>query len=833
MIRKRPSCITLLPVIAQLLVSCATKETCQRFDASAYGKRTSPRIVADAPGNEDVNGFLPDEVFIKTRTQTFCSTHQFCLVDGRIYFKRLPPEGDGDKWRLLLKTGLPRSDENGFVAPKRIAEISADADALFALSDEGRLYRVYFGIKNLNPSLAWKDAFGWPFVSPIELNDLVSDKIAWSLGARRDQVLWYDDPNGNQHHFGTMGIETLYFLRGDGQEIRYADTGLPSDFSHGLLGPERGSFIARGLSASASTVFVIDDAGVAYTRLADFDTLGCDPMFFKYTYEKEHYGLAGSDYRSNFTPWALPNEPWRRQPPVPLTGAARLASRITILQTGQGNAARELRIAGLSPEGKTGFYRKMIFDDGWTFRQAPLALASTDFLDDDAVASGSGARGARRERSYRGALYEGTRAEEDLSFEIPDFPMAEGDCTLTIRRGAETASFVIHPVEVWTYLKRYDPGLDGTPRLFHVTMKLPETRFSGVSSAFRKRLEALLGPLDSVLFSSRLEATDRYLYLELGKDQPEPRYVFLTADGVPALDKDLVRKSLSYSDRLVGRYLDEELLISSAGELSIRNRSKIERVIELNERYRGEVVAELELFRSYRDSAGLSRWGYGAVDLLTSVTFLDQIDFPKIKTMTSYGDRIMEANDKSYADMAEAREWIYSKIIELLDLRIAEYKRVIAAFDADSITAGLSLRFREDFTGYFDLIGIPLSIDGVNPSNKGRYASLRAMPEMPLFPGFILTMDTPKKKDPDATSSILVELEDAAKVSFALDGNPERSRPFRVRIVLHAMTPGGELTQAKDDRRGYLEWDGSVLRIWRERPFFIKQLIFTSRPTGE
>lgn len=818
--------------LASILFSCSTSASRERFDDSDFNAKAGVSGLFQTPANEDVNGFLPDEVLIKTRTQTFCVGYQFCLVDGRIYYKRLPPEGSGEKWRLLSKTGLPHSTVIRFVAPGRIVEISADADALFAISDSGRLYRCYFDVRTTGPSPSWTDAFGWPDVSPLELNDLVAGNRGWSLGTRRNHVLWYDDPNGNQHHFGTMGIETLYFLGSDGQGLRYADTGLPSDFSHGLLGPERGSFVARSISASASTVFLINDSGEMYTRLADFDTLGCDPMFFKYTYRKECYGLAGSDFWSNFTPWALPNEEWRKQPPVPLAGAARLTSRITILQTGRGNGARELRVAGISPGGETGFYHKRIFDAEWSFRAAALELFPADFLDPEKTASGSGPRGDRQEARYAGSLYSGNERVQGLAFEIPDFPMKEGDCRLIVRSGDESAQMRLYPVELWTYQKRYDPGRDGTPRLFHVTLRLPDGGFSGLSPGFASRLEGLFGGLDLLLFSCRLEATDSYLCLELGEaaaerpDKEDPDYLFLVRPGAPAIDKDLARRSAGYSDRLVAKYLDPDLDIRSAGGLSVANRSKIERTIELNAAYRDGLLKELELFRAYRTSSGLSRWGYGAVDFLTSATFLNQVDFPKIKTMTSYGGKIMEANERSYRDMADSREWVYSKLLELLDLRLAEYGKVIEAFDRDELAAELDPRFRESFLEYYRLLGLPDALEGANPLGRGKPASARLMDEMPLFPGLLVVLDDPKKTDPGAKTVLLAELKDSARGVFGMDGPATAAKPFRAKLEFHVVRADGGFGDAKGERTGRLEWDGRTLRIWRDGQFFMKDLIF-------
>ena len=69
---------------------------------------TETSKLPDRPEKENLNGFLPDKIYIKTLTQTFCKGFEFCLVDGRIYFKT--PQNDN--WQLFLKTGLPFSKKN-------------------------------------------------------------------------------------------------------------------------------------------------------------------------------------------------------------------------------------------------------------------------------------------------------------------------------------------------------------------------------------------------------------------------------------------------------------------------------------------------------------------------------------------------------------------------------------------------------------------------------------------------------------------------------------------------------------------------------------------------
>ncbi|MDR0641400.1 MAG: hypothetical protein LBG07_02970, partial [Treponema sp.] len=295
-------------IVLLLLVNCRSLETPLGADKYLY---ESPE--------EDINGIFPDAVYIKTRTQTFNSYHYYIIHGGLIWYKNIDGAKEPRDWMLFEKTGLPHNMwKPGFVKPKKIVSISADADELTALSEDGRFYRFCFDRIIGRKTRVWLDRQGWPIEEQLLLDDRTVNNTAWAMGKRNAHVLYYEDPFGNQHHNGTMEIATTYVLLEDGQEISYADTGLPNDFSRNYLGPERGAFRAVALSASASTMFVMNGAGEMYTRIADFDIVGCDPMFFKYTYIPYKSSLPGTNYLSNLTEWGLPPEDWRPQNGIPL-----------------------------------------------------------------------------------------------------------------------------------------------------------------------------------------------------------------------------------------------------------------------------------------------------------------------------------------------------------------------------------------------------------------------------------------------------------------------------------------------------------------------------------
>ena len=38
--------------------------------------------------SQDASGFLPDEIFLRTMTQSYCIYFDFTIIDGRIYAKK-------------------------------------------------------------------------------------------------------------------------------------------------------------------------------------------------------------------------------------------------------------------------------------------------------------------------------------------------------------------------------------------------------------------------------------------------------------------------------------------------------------------------------------------------------------------------------------------------------------------------------------------------------------------------------------------------------------------------------------------------------------------------
>lgn len=346
--------------------------------------------IANAPGISEV-------VHTKSATAAFTAGHELRLVDGRIYWRPrsatasalepwalLPPDGvPAPRWRLAAakkKLGLRGTVKDGiFDASARLIAIAADGDDLIAVDETRRVYHTSLS------AIEWRDRFGAGTArAPLKIP--VGATVAMSR-----RVHPYADIDGNLHPT-SEGVATVYALAADGSRLLFADRRQPARFDGEMCLPERGAYRARSLSASASTVAVLDDAGRVFTRLADFDTLGSDASAY-YSWRRERRSGARGSVRS------LPPEPWRAQPPLP----GRFVPEVTVLQVGRDHAARELRVTA-----DGGFWAKPLLGDAWRF-------VTTGVPRPDAREPGKlPPRGLRRDIALPGAVWQGadTRLEQ-------------------------------------------------------------------------------------------------------------------------------------------------------------------------------------------------------------------------------------------------------------------------------------------------------------------------------------------------------------------------------------------------------------------------------------
>jgi len=791
----------LLPLAVISLAGTLSLFLCgKKIHGAHMTERSSASNAPDTRGRavseSDINGNLPKHVFVATLTQTFSRGYEFCLSDGKIMIKKAGSEN----WALFQGTGLPfpkkRRIERGdrFEVPKKIVEIAADDDMLLAFDDEKKMFVCPIASNRIDKKFVWTNGFGWPEKKQFVQNDLVAHKRGWATGTRRASIEWYTDRFGNEHNWGTMGVTTVYFLSENGREIRFTDSGLPTDLSDTILGPKRGSFTAQNISASGSTLFLIGDDGTMYTRLIDYDTMGSDPMFFKYTYVAEKQRYKGSDYRSNFTRWGLPNEDWYKQPNIKLSGNARLSKYICIFQNGKGNDARVLRVAGTDPAGKTGFYYKNLIDTEWRFEPAPLVISSQAFL------SGAKAEDEKKnEYSYAGTVALNGKTINGITCSVSDMTLtSEGSCTLVLHCGDETKSIPLYLVTMWTYMTRYNPVFDGTPKSFFATPHFSEADISAQNKTFDALLHGAFGGKNLDLFSATATAWGPYLIFTFGK---KPNEYTISLRATKASEAEFKKERMSSSVQ------NEALrILDTAKTYTMGDVPLLDSIRQENENAIAEADAQMKTYLKDAARSELSRWGYNIFDTIAAVTMLNRVDVPKIKTMTSFGGQLMAQNADNF------------KFISMFELYANPYKISAAQNIIDECTslkkqiaetgsAKTDPFFKNTYGEYFDALHIPDLTYGTVTYKKKRYETTirRISASLP-----VLRMEY---ADETNAQSVIIEF------PSLIDDIKKGRDPFTASVVFRAISGSGSafiktgIRSYIMSRTGTYTWDGKEAKI--------------------
>lgn len=326
------------------------------------GKESAAMAADTTYADGDRNGFVVDRVFETAEPDDWRS---WIDVDG---WTAAGTSLDGADWRF----------DPEFSQATEILALTADADELAVLSSDRQMfYRRKFA--NLFVSTEWMDGWGQSKDLPVRFPHHVTDAKGWRLGRITAAGVGYKEgPDGRIFEWGpaAVSMETMVWLSADGRVVYYLDSGTPPEVVHWIEPPFRGQYRGEAIDSSASTVMLLDRFGAVVTKIADFDLLGSTPThpycYFEECDDEPFY--KPGDIRSGMSDIRLPAEDWALHepvlPPQAWSDETWLTTRISIQQTGKGNAARELRIAGLQ-EGVAGTYYKGIDETAWGFRPAP------------------------------------------------------------------------------------------------------------------------------------------------------------------------------------------------------------------------------------------------------------------------------------------------------------------------------------------------------------------------------------------------------------------------------------------------------------------------------
>jgi hypothetical protein len=412
---------------------------------------------------------LPQFISVNTPTQAVTLKYNYALHEGQIYWRANPdyarscrctPRGPGTwaKLELLAPDIAPGFD----LTQKEFVAIAADDHEIMAQTDKGQLWRSDHG--------KWSALWGMPLPIKIggrPLQDTISVpkySTALALSVRNKDVLYYEDPSGNQFHWGSAGCTTVLALHEDGKRLSMGDPWFPPDLSRQICGPDRGSVRMASVASSASTTMVLAQDGRVFTRFFDYDSNGGTP-FFKYVYhDVPKHGIPGQERKSEFEARGLPAEDWIKHPVLPIAQGARLSKRIAILQNGIGNGARELRVQAQNESGENGYYFMQLGDDQWKFRVTDETIRDEDFLE---LVQ---ARLAPRDRAYKGLFIQSNkkgrrevRRKESLlaRIESSDVNVHCSPFTLTFTLSSgDKFEVLVHTVDAWTAFADEDPDIN-------------------------------------------------------------------------------------------------------------------------------------------------------------------------------------------------------------------------------------------------------------------------------------------------------------------------------------------------------------------------------------
>lgn len=610
-----------------------------------------------------------EHVYIKTPTETFNSRYYYALKDGRIWIRpNAETTGKNEPWTLMGCEGLPCQPDNPeFVVPQTISEISADGDEITVLDDKQNFYARTSAGPGLLSKDEWIMKHGFP-KDTLDIPDALKGKRAVSMGRRHFDALWHEDADNNVHHYGTMGTSTIYLLSPEGHEIWYTDNGMPADFSNQICGPERGAFVAENLQASAGTLFVINRAGEMYTHMNDFDLNGGTSMFIDYTYTPQAYRPEdkGTDYKTHLKPWRLPLQNWQQQPAIPLTGQARLSTALTILQTGNGNAARELRVAGQNAGGETGYWFKDLLAEAWQFKVVPLKIAPTAWTDPEHVAP---------RVKPQDIDYQEIQPEHDYRVELLNFNLHCSPATLRLSYQNQQVDLKLHSIDAWINVRRRDPGRDGTPMLLMSTLEASPEQLQTLPEPFKS--------LNLQDFAIQVAATSDRLVLfnhqigviaRLQRVSPIPSSMkTFNYDGQPPLATYTAALFRENHEEYL-RLRDHSLLLWDLDKLTRADIPQLDSLIARNQARLQHYTHGYELMQTAENEAWLESFGTALLKNLYQLIWAEYW-IPHAKVTSRVAPELLWAYAAVDDELNTQGQAHYSYMIRLIQARIERYQQ--------------------------------------------------------------------------------------------------------------------------------------------------------------
>lgn len=380
-------------------------------------------------------------IMVKSATQTMNHVNEYVIENGLLWTK---PIGAGaDAWKPMYFDGIESNTKP--------ISLSADGGRLFVLDDKHQIHtklalkeswigeQYYYTDLSFDPS-SWSDSWcTMPVLGPI-IGLLFGKRLSipegtmWATFDRGVFNQYFEDA-ANRKIPDPSGSAGLFETKEKAPAAGLYDVWVPATLGvpFSMPGSSREPFKLVAFSVSASTMMALGYSETQaegtiirhlrlYTQLNDIDTMGDNPLT-TYTYSE---GTVSPDGQ------VLPLPSWREHGlPDATTDLVSVTKQITILQTGQGNNARELRIMGRDPRGFPGMYVKRITDMNWGFVPLPASEVSEALPFTEVV-----------EGSIQFDVFDWGSGDEQAT--ITNFGPSTVDATLFLKLDGQKTPFQLH-----------------------------------------------------------------------------------------------------------------------------------------------------------------------------------------------------------------------------------------------------------------------------------------------------------------------------------------------------------------------------------------------------
>jgi hypothetical protein len=194
---------------------------------------------------------------------------------------------------------------------------------------------------------------------------------------------------------------------------------------------------------------------------------------------------------------------------------AAVTKNITIIQTGEGNAARELRIQGRNRAGQYGYYFKKIFDPSWNFK-----ITNEHFRDEIIIKNylHEARKGRKLDKTYAGRLEQ--IFAPPLRVELVDFYYFNTPATLRVHVNGKQFDMKFHTVDQWgmNAQEKDHPELMGNPagepKLLQGTLEIPEKLLNSKDHDIKETIDRYFRRFNLAAFAFQVTADDQKVFIQ-------------------------------------------------------------------------------------------------------------------------------------------------------------------------------------------------------------------------------------------------------------------------------------------------------------------------------